>query len=243
MSILSQSVAVLPPYFAISVVPHFFCCRPAYPPPPYPSLLSRISAIVLARRCLRRWHCLPYLLSRISAAPPLVSSRVSIAFLIALSSIVSCTLPSLFFYLLRLDFLLAMTVLYYTYCSALLHTNFLTLCSDIITTPFFYFGWDLFSLRNVLDPLRYAGFFFACLHSDLLQSYHSTQLCLLWPAFSISDILNSDCSAHSLICLLRSALISLLGSTLSFVPLGLLISLKTTYHCAIHHILLAYNIT
>ena len=42
-----QSVNVLTTYFYIYVVPYLFCCRPAYPPPAYPSLLSHISATVL----------------------------------------------------------------------------------------------------------------------------------------------------------------------------------------------------
>ena len=52
--IFSQSVAVLPTHFAISVIPHLFCFCPTSPPPPYTSLLSRISSTVLVRRCL---HC------------------------------------------------------------------------------------------------------------------------------------------------------------------------------------------
>ena len=73
-------------------------------------------------------------------------------------------------------------------------------------------------------------FFSTCHHSAMLQSEHSPQLCLLRYACSISDMLNYDCSAHALICLLRSALISSLISAPSFVPLDLLISLKITYH-------------
>ena len=39
LSIFLQSVAVLTTHFAISVVPYIICCRPTYPPSPYPSLL------------------------------------------------------------------------------------------------------------------------------------------------------------------------------------------------------------
>ena len=49
LSIFSQSIAILPTNFAISVAPHLFYCRPASSPPSYPSLLSRISATVLFR--------------------------------------------------------------------------------------------------------------------------------------------------------------------------------------------------
>ena len=52
LSIFEHSVAVLPTHFAISVVPHLICCRPISPLPPYPSLLSRISATVLVRHSL-----------------------------------------------------------------------------------------------------------------------------------------------------------------------------------------------
>ena len=54
LSIFSQSVAVLPTHFTISAVPHIICCHPTSHPPPYPYLLSCISAIILVRRCL---HC------------------------------------------------------------------------------------------------------------------------------------------------------------------------------------------
>ena len=54
LSIIAQSVVVLPTHFAISVVPHLICCRPTSPPPPYPFIFSRISATMLIRRCL---HC------------------------------------------------------------------------------------------------------------------------------------------------------------------------------------------
>ena len=52
--IFDQSVAVFPTHFAISVVSHLICCHPTSPPPPYPFLLSRISATILVRRCLHR---------------------------------------------------------------------------------------------------------------------------------------------------------------------------------------------
>ena len=69
LSIFAQSFAVLPTYFAIYIVPHIFCCCPTSPPPPYTSLLSRISANVLVRRCLRHWSCLPTPLSRSDDTP------------------------------------------------------------------------------------------------------------------------------------------------------------------------------
>ena len=96
------------PIFAISIVPHLFCCRPTYPLPPYPYLLSHISATVLFRRCLHSWPCLPSPLSRIPTTPPLSSSRVSVEFLISLSSIIPCTFPPLFVYILRSNILLAL---------------------------------------------------------------------------------------------------------------------------------------
>ena len=68
-------------------------------------LLYRISATILSRRCLNHWHYLPYLLSWISTAPQLLSSRVSVALLITLSSIVPCTSPPLSIYLLWSDLL------------------------------------------------------------------------------------------------------------------------------------------
>ena len=54
LSIFAQSVAVLPTHFSISVVSHLIWYRPTSPPPPYPSILSQISATVLVRRCLHR---------------------------------------------------------------------------------------------------------------------------------------------------------------------------------------------
>ena len=106
--IFPQTVAVLPNYFAVSVVPHRICCRPTSTLSPYPSLLSRISATVLFHRCLHHWSCLPSLLSRIYATTPLLTSQVSVTVLIAWSSIIPCTSPLLFFYLLRLVLLLAL---------------------------------------------------------------------------------------------------------------------------------------
>ena len=52
MSIFTRSVAVIPTHFSIFVVPHLICCRPASPPPPYPSLVSRIYATIFVHRCL-----------------------------------------------------------------------------------------------------------------------------------------------------------------------------------------------
>ena len=114
LSIFSQSTAVLPTHFTISVVPHLICCRPTSSPPPYPSLLSRISAAMLVHRCIYRWPCFPSLLFCISTAPPLLSSRVSVVVLITLSSIVPCTSPLFFVYLLLLDIILAL-------CPSLIH--------------------------------------------------------------------------------------------------------------------------
>ena len=135
-------------------------------------------------------------------------------------------------------------VLYYTACSALIHNNFLTLCSDLLTTIFFSILARLFSLSVMLllcsDLPR---FFTTFLHSALFQSDHYPQLCFLWSAFSISDPLNSYCYDHALICLLRSAWIRSLRSALSFVPLEPLISLKITLHYVTHHLLLTYTIT
>ena len=94
--IFAHFIAVLPIHFAISAVPHIICCRPTYPLPPYPFMLSCISATIIVRSCLQRWPCLPSLLSCISTVPPLLSSRVSVAVLIVLSSIFPCTLTPLF---------------------------------------------------------------------------------------------------------------------------------------------------
>ena len=69
LSMFSQSVAVLTTFFAFSVVPHLFCCRPASPTTPYLSLLSRISATVLIRWCLTRWSCMPSPLSQMNNTP------------------------------------------------------------------------------------------------------------------------------------------------------------------------------
>ena len=52
LSIFSQSVAVLPTHFDISVVPHIICCRPTSPPPSYPFLVYRISATMIVLCCL-----------------------------------------------------------------------------------------------------------------------------------------------------------------------------------------------
>ena len=233
LSIFAQSVAVLTTHFSISVVPHLICCRPTSTPLPYPYLLSCISSTVIVHRCLHRWYCLPSL-------PP-VSLLQSLSNYLPLFRIIHrCCLSTLSGRI----FSSLCNVLYYTAWYALLHTNFLTLRSDILTTLFFSILERLFSISVMFslcsDLLR---FFFTCLHSGLLQSYYSPQLCLLWSAFSISDMLNSDCFDHALIFLLRSVWIRLLRYSLSFVLLDLLISLQITHDYVAHHLLLAYTIT
>ena len=244
LSIFSQSVAILPTHFTISVIPHLICCRPISPPPPCPSLLSHISSTVLFRHCLHRWPCLPSLLHFISTAPPLLSSHVSVVVLITLSSIVPCTSPPLFVYLLRSDILLAMRF-YVLHCllrSAPHWFSHSPLWYSHYTFPF-YFVTSILSLRDVLAPLQSAAFFSTCLHSNLLQSDHSPKLYLLRSACFVSDMLNSDFSSRSLIFLLQLALIRSLRSALSLVLLDLLIYLKITYRYVTHYLLLACSIT
>ena len=168
LSIFSHSVAVLPTHFSISVVPHIICCCPTSPLPPYPSLLSRISTTVLILRCIHRWPCLPSLLSCISTTPSLLSSHVSIAVLIALSSIVLCTSPYLFVYLIWSDILLALccSVLHYLLRSDPHYFSHSPIWSSHYTF-IFSFGTALFSLRDVLAPLGSAAFF---LHLPSLRS-------------------------------------------------------------------------
>ena len=91
-------------------------------------------------------------------------------------------------------------VLYYTACSALLRITFLTLHSDLITTLFFSLLARLFSLSVMFSLCSdLPRFFFTCLHSALLRSDHSPQLCLLLSSCFISDMINSNLSDHSLI--------------------------------------------
>ena len=121
-------------------------------------------------------------------------------------------------------FSLLFIVMYCTACSALLHTTFLTLRSDLLTKILFYFA-RLFSLSVMFSLWSYLPHIFTtCLHSALLQSDNSHQLCLILSAFSNYDLLKSDCSVHALICLLQSAWVSLIISALSSVPLDLLIN-------------------
>ena len=135
-------------------------------------------------------------------------------------------------------------VLYYTDFSALIHTTFLTLRSNLLTIILFFLLSRLFCL-SVMFSLwsNLPRFLTTWLHSALLQSDHSPHICLVRYDFSISDMLNSNFSAHALICLLQSAWISFLRSALSFVPPDLLISLQITHHYVTHHLLLAYTIT
>ena len=141
-------------------------------------------------------------------------------------------------------FSLICVVLYYTDLFDLLCPTFLTLCSDLIATLFFSLLERLFSL-SVMFSLRsdLPRFFSTWLHSDMLQSDYSPQICIILFACSISYQLNSDWSAHDLVCLLRSALISSLVSAPYFVPLELLISLQITLRYVTHHLLLACIIT
>ena len=169
LPIFLQSFSALPTHFSISVIPHLFCCRPASPLLPYLSLLSIISSTVIVRHCLHRWPCLPSPLSRISTLPPLSSYRVSVAVLIVLSSIVTCTSPPLFVYLLRSDILLALrrSVLHYLLLSAPPHVSHYMLWSSHYPL-LFYFGTDILSLSDVLAPLRSDACLSTCIHFALL---------------------------------------------------------------------------
>ena len=214
LSIFDQSVAVLPKHLYIFVVPHLFCCPPTSPPLPYPSLLSCISATVIVRRCLQQRPCLPPPLSCISAAPPLSSSRVSVAVLILLSLIVPCTLLPLFVYLLRSDIILALrrSVLHwllrsdphYFSHSPLWYSHYAYIFS--FSTPLLY-------LYDVVAPLRSATFFLhlPSLYYTPIWSFPSTlsaPICLphlwyaqLWFLQSCSDLIAHIClDQHAHIC-------------------------------------------
>ena len=128
-------------------------------------------------------------------------------------------------------FSLLCVVLYCTDCSALLHNTFLTLGYDLLTINFSSLLAHLFSLYVMFSLCSYLPrFFITWLHSDMLQSYHYPQLCLLRSALSISDLTKYDWYSHAMICLLRYSWIRLLRSALSFFPLDLLIYLKITHH-------------
>ena len=166
------SVAVPTIHFSISVVPHIFCCHTKSPPPPYPSLLSRIYATVLVRRCLLRWTFIPPPLSWISTAPPLSSSCVSVA----ISShypLSSCVLRHrcLSTFSDRI-FSSLCVVLYYTACSNLTRTTFLTLRSDLLNTIFFSILARLFYLSVTIslrsDLLRFSPLAFSPLCSNMI---------------------------------------------------------------------------
>ena len=233
LSVFSQSLAVLTTHFVISVVPYLICFHPTSPPSPYPSLLSYISSTVLVRLCLHRWPCLPSL-------PPVSLLQSLSHYLPSFRVLWRCCLSTFSGRILSL----LCIVLHYTVFSTLLHTNFLNLRSDLLTTLFFSLLARLFSLSVMfLICSDLPRFFTTCIHYALLQSDHFPQLCLLLSAFSMYDLLNSDFSAHALIWLLRSAWISSLRSAMSFVPLDLLISLKINHHYVTHHLLLSYTIT
>ena len=135
-------------------------------------------------------------------------------------------------------------VLYYTASSALLHTTFFALRSDLLTAILFYFLARLFSISVMFSlPSDLPRFPPTYLPSALLKYDQSPQLCLLRSACSVSDMLNYNCSAHALICLLQFAWINSLRYALSFVPLDLLIYVKITHHYVTQHLLLAYTIT
>ena len=111
----------------------------------------------------------------------ILSSHVSVVVLIALSSIVLCTSPSLFVYLLRIRY----SPRSMSFCTTLLAPLFskiiFSLSSLIFSLHFYFLFWhgSSLSLRDFLSSLRDAAFFSSCLHSALLQSDHSPQLCLI----------------------------------------------------------------
>ena len=171
---------------------------PTPPPPPYPSLLSCISVTMLVRRCLHRTSPL----SHISTVPPLASSRVSVAVIIALSSIVLCTSPPSFVYLLGLDLLLALRcyLLYY-----LLRTTFLTLLSDLLTMIFSSLLARLLSLHS--DLPRFSPPDFTLLCSNLINPLKSVWSDMLAPSLICSTLIDP--------LVLWSACSDLLGSACS----------------------------
>ena len=97
--------------------------------------------------------------------------------------------------------------MYYTAISALLHTNFLILLSDLLTMVLFSF-LERLSFLSVVFSLCFdmPHFSSTWLHSALIQSHHSPWIYLLQYSYSIYNMLNYDCYAHALICLLQSAL-------------------------------------
>ena len=157
--IFAQCIAVLPTHLAISVVPHLICCHPTSLPPPYSSLLYRISTNVLVRRSLHSLTCLTSLLSYIFTAHPLLSSRFSVAVLITLFSIIPCTSPPLFVYLLQSGLLLSLRC-YILHCLLRFAPHYFS------HSPFWYlhyyfllsFGTALLSLRDFIALLRSAPF-------------------------------------------------------------------------------------
>ena len=206
LSIFSQSVAVLTTHFAISVVSHLICCRPTSPLPPYQSLLSCISSTVLVRSCLHLWTCilslpLAYLLwSLLHYFPSFCVLR-------------RCCLSTFFGRILSSLFI----VLYYTACSALIHTTFLTLRSDLLTTLFFsiltqlFYLCVMFSLHS--DLPRFSPLAFTLTFSNIIISLSSVWSNLLFPYLICSTLISpliiwSTCSdllwsdRSDLLCLL-----------------------------------------
>ena len=130
-----------------------------------------------------------------------------------------------------------------SFCTTLLdllcYTLIFSLSDLIFSLRFSFFFWHVSSISPWCSC--YASIchiFTTCLHSAVLQSDHFPQICLLRSVLSITDMLNYDCSVHALICLLRSDWISSLRSSLSFVPMDLLISLKITHNYVTHHLFL-----
>ena len=132
------------------------------------------------------------------------------------------------------------TTLLATLCPTLLF-SLSFLISSLLLTFIFWHGSSLSPWFYRSAPI--CPIFSTFLYSALLQSDHPPQIFLLWSAWSVTDMLNYDCSDHALICLFWYNLIIFLRSALSFVPLDLLISLTKTYSYVTHHILLACTIT
>ena len=172
---------------------HIHACCPASLPP------------CLSGRCLQRWPCLLSPLSRISTAPPLASSCVSVAVRITLSFIVLCTSTPFLSNLSYRIFSYLWVILYYTAFSTLIRTNFLTLRSDILTTIVFLFchGSSLSLWCFCSAPICRVFLHLPSLWSALiclLPSALSVTICLLhlwsaqlWFICSCSDLLDPMC--------------------------------------------------
>ena len=174
----------LRPYnpFSIYVVTHIICCRPRSPPHTYPYLLYCISSTMLFLCYIHSQPCVPYL-------PPVSLLRSLSHYIPSFCVLCRCCFSTFSGQIFSFLYI----ILYFTACSALIHSNFLTLSSDILTTILFCILARIFYFPVMFlvysDLPRFSPLAFTPLCSNLVTPLSSICSDLLYPYLICSTLI------------------------------------------------------